>query len=191
MDVDPVNSLSRLAKEKGHRVHVMGVSSAVEHIFNETAMHARAQASNRLARANRASHGPRVRAKERVNNGKSKGKSKGTKGTKGAIQGAEGSHKGKTSTTGLSGLENSKSEPSSETRESAQTWPTDNSCHGFMMDGMVTNGTTAGVLTNGMMTGVLLDGTEVGNKRMTHQQAHFHWEGWISVPRAVRRDLNG
>ena len=33
----------------------MGVLSAVEHIFNETAMHARAQASNRLAKANRAS----------------------------------------------------------------------------------------------------------------------------------------
>ena len=44
----------------------MGVLSAVEHIFNETAMHARAQASNRLAKANRASHGPRVRAKVRV-----------------------------------------------------------------------------------------------------------------------------
>ena len=65
MDVDAVNSLSRLAKEKGHRVRVMGVFSAVEHIFNETAMHARVQASNRLARANRANHGPRVRAKER------------------------------------------------------------------------------------------------------------------------------
>ena len=39
----------------------MGVFlSAVEHIFNETAMHARAQASNRMAKANRASHGPRV-----------------------------------------------------------------------------------------------------------------------------------
>ena len=49
--------LSRLAKGKGHRVRMMGVVSAVEHIFNETAMHARAQASNRLARANRASHG--------------------------------------------------------------------------------------------------------------------------------------
>ena len=44
----------------------MGVSSAVEHILNETAMHARAQASNRLAKANRASHDPRVRAKARV-----------------------------------------------------------------------------------------------------------------------------
>ena len=51
MDVDAVNSLSRLAKEKGHRVRVMGVLSAVEHIFNETAMHARARASNRMAKA--------------------------------------------------------------------------------------------------------------------------------------------
>ena len=38
MDVDAVNSLSlsRLVKEKGHRVRVIGVLSAVEHIFNET-----------------------------------------------------------------------------------------------------------------------------------------------------------
>ena len=50
MDVDAVNSLT----------------SAVEHIFIETAMHAKATASIHLARANRASHGPRVRAKERV-----------------------------------------------------------------------------------------------------------------------------
>ena len=57
------STLSRLAKEHGHRVRVMGVLSAAKHIFNETAMHARAQASNRLAKANRASHGPRVRAK--------------------------------------------------------------------------------------------------------------------------------
>ena len=38
----------------------MGVLSAVEHIFNETAMHAKAQASNRMAKANRVTHGPRV-----------------------------------------------------------------------------------------------------------------------------------
>ena len=44
----------------------MGVFSAVEHIFNETAMHARTQASNRLAKENRASRGPRVRATVRV-----------------------------------------------------------------------------------------------------------------------------
>ena len=113
--------LSRLAKEKGHRVRVMGALSAMEHIFNGTAMHARAQATNRLAKANRASRGPRVgKGKSKENNGKSKGKSNGTKGTK-------GSHKGKTSKTGLSGLENSKSEASSETQKSAQTCPTDTS----------------------------------------------------------------
>ena len=44
----------------------MGVLSAVEHIFNETAMRARTLASKRLAKAKRASHGPRVRVKERV-----------------------------------------------------------------------------------------------------------------------------
>ena len=60
------STLFRLAKQKGHRVRVMDVSNAVEHLFNGAAMHARAQASNRLAKANRASHGPRVRAKARV-----------------------------------------------------------------------------------------------------------------------------
>ena len=32
---------------------------------------------------------------------------------------------------------------------------------------------------------------EVVNKRMTLLQPHFHWEDWMSVPRAVRRGLNG
>ena len=73
---------------------MVGVLSAVKHIFNETAMHASAQASNRLERANRESHGPRVRAKEREKKETSKGKSKGTTG---AIKDAKGSHKGKTS----------------------------------------------------------------------------------------------
>ena len=59
-------SLSLLPKEKDNRVRAMGVSSAVEHIFNETAMHAKAQTSNRMAKANRTSHGPRVRAKATV-----------------------------------------------------------------------------------------------------------------------------
>ena len=54
----------------------MVVLSAVNHIFNETAMHATAQASNRLAKANRASHGPKVRAKERVKRSKEKIKRK-------------------------------------------------------------------------------------------------------------------
>ena len=40
------STLSRQAKEKGHRVRVMDVLSVVEHIFNETAMQARTPASN-------------------------------------------------------------------------------------------------------------------------------------------------
>ena len=48
--------------------------SEVQHIINEIAMHARAQASNRLARTNRASHGPRVRAKGRVKRARGKPK---------------------------------------------------------------------------------------------------------------------
>ena len=48
----------------------MGVLSAVEHIFNETAMQARTPASNRLAKAIRTSHcsrvSPQSQAKERV-----------------------------------------------------------------------------------------------------------------------------
>ena len=53
-------------KEKGHRVHETVASSVVEQIFNVTAMHAKATARNHLARANRASHGQRVRAKDIV-----------------------------------------------------------------------------------------------------------------------------
>ena len=71
MDVGAVNSLSSGKGEKGHQFRAMGVLSAEEHIFNETAMQARTPVSNRLAKAIRASHGPRVslqsQAKERVN----------------------------------------------------------------------------------------------------------------------------
>ena len=110
------STLSRQSKEKGHQVHAMDISSAVEHVFNETAMQARTLASNRLANAIKASHGPRVspqsQAKERI-----QGKSKGTKG---AIQGSKGAGNGKTLKTGISDLENFKSETSSETQESVQ-----------------------------------------------------------------------
>ena len=81
-----------------------------------------------MAKADRASYGPRVsphseaKAKSKENNEKSKGKSKGTKG---AIQGAKGSHKGKTSKAGLSGFENSKSDASSETQDSGHARTTD------------------------------------------------------------------
>ena len=113
--------LCRLAKEKGHRVRVMGVLSAVEHIFNETAMHTKAMGSNRVAKANIASHAWSKSEPSLSGKGKSKenkGKSKGTKS-------AKDSHKGKTSKTGLSGLENSKSEACSDIQESAQTCTTD------------------------------------------------------------------
>ena len=124
------STLSRLAKEKDHRVRVMGVLSAVEHIFKETAMHAKAQASNRMAKTIRASHGPRVslhsRARARVKKTMEHPQGK-SKGTKSANQCAKGSHKGKTSKAGLSGLENSKSEASSDIQESAQTCTTDTS----------------------------------------------------------------
>ena len=39
-DVDAVN-FSLLAEDKGHRIRAVGVLSAVEHTFNETAMHAK------------------------------------------------------------------------------------------------------------------------------------------------------
>ena len=48
------STLSRQSKEKGHPFRVLGVVSAMEHIFNETAMHAKAQASNRMAKAEQA-----------------------------------------------------------------------------------------------------------------------------------------
>ena len=112
MDVDAVNSLSS-GKGKGSWSPRDGCFGAVEQNFNETAMHARAQASNRLLRAIRASHGPTVcphsQAKVRVKKTrrKSEGKSKGIISSN---QGAKGLQKSKTSKISLRGLENSKTE---------------------------------------------------------------------------------
>ena len=39
---------------------------------------------------------------------------------------------------------------------------------GFTMNGVLTNGTTAGISMNGMMTGVVLDGMKTQNNHMTH-----------------------
>ena len=143
-----------------------------------------------MAKANRASHGPRVsphsQAKARVQKARENPKEI-PKGTKSANQGAKGSHKGKTSKAGLSGLENSKSEASSDIQESAQTCTTDTSWN----DGWNWDDWNDGFSMNGMMTGVLLDGTKVGNKRMTLPQAHFYLEVWMSVPPVVRSGLNG
>ena len=115
--------------------------------------------------------------KSKENKGKSKGKSKGTKGV---ILGAKGSHKGKTSRTGLSGLEHSKSETTSETQESAQTCPTDNS--------RFHNGWGHDQWNDGWSYDEWNDdwsGTKVVNKRMTIPQSHFHLEVGILVPRVV------
>ena len=175
MDVDAVNSLSRLAKEKGHRVRVMGVLSAVEHIFNETAMHARAQASNRMVKANRASYGPRLspdsqaKGKGKENKGKSKGKSiRNLKSAKSRCQRL--THGQNTQKAGLSGLV-----PPDNSETSFRKWQESAQTCTIGHDGLriVKNETMAGVLMNGMMTGVLLDGTKVGNKRMTLPRAHF------------------
>ena len=161
----------------------MGVLSAVEHIFNETAMHARAQASNRLAKANRASHGPRVKAKARVKKTRENPKENPEEPKVPKVR-TRAKHRKL-----VSQVLKTRNRRQAETlrnlhRHVPLTLP------GTMV-GMVTNGTMAGVLMNGMMTGVLLDGTKVGNKRMTLPQAHFHLEVWMSVPPVVRSGLNG
>ena len=62
-DVDAVNS--RLAKKKDRRFHMMVFQSAREHTFSTRLQCTQnAHASNRLARTNRASHGPRVEVKD-------------------------------------------------------------------------------------------------------------------------------
>ena len=105
----------------------MGVLSAVVYIFNETAMHAKAQASNRMAKANRASHGqrvsPRTQAKVRVK--KTRENPKGNPKEPKVRTKVPKAYKGKTSKTGLPGLENSKSETNSGTQESAYVCSTD------------------------------------------------------------------
>ena len=170
-DVDAVNSLSRLPKEKDHRVRAMGVLSAVEHIFNETAMHARAQASNRMAKANRASHGPRVKAKERVKRTRENPKDSPEDPKDPKVPKAHTKAKHRKLVSQVLETRNRRQAQTFRNlhRRAPLTLP------GTMV-GTVTNGTMAGVSMNGMMTGVLLDGTKVGNKRMTLPQAHFHLE---------------
>ena len=154
--------LSRLAKEKGHRVRVIGVLVAVGRIFNETAMHARTQARNRLAKANRASHGPRVRAKERGKRTRENPK----ENPKEPKVRSRATHRKLVSKV----LKTRNQRQARTLRNLHRNVPL--TLLGTMV-GIVTNGTIGGVLMNGMMTGVLLDGTKVGNKRMTLPQAHF------------------
>ena len=175
--------LYRLALEEGHRVRVMGVLSAVEHIFNETAMHARAQASNRLAKANRASHGPRVRAKARVKK-TSKNPKENRKEPKVRTKVPKARTRAKHRKLVSQVLKTRNQRQGQTLRNLHRHVPL--TLPGTMV-GMVTNGTMAGVLMNGMMTGVLLDGTKVGNKRMTLPLAHFHLEVWMLPPVVPKR----
>ena len=99
--------LLHLAKEKGHQVHEMVVSSAVELIFQETAVFTEQVMAQECWQRKK---------QRRSGNGQSKG-----------AQSTTGSCKGKTSRTGLSCLENPKSETSSETQESAHTYHIDSS----------------------------------------------------------------
>ena len=163
-----------LMKEKGHRVRVLGVSSAVKHIFNETATHARAQASNRLARSSRARHGPRVRAKERV------------KRTRENPKGNPKEPKVPKAHTRVKHRKWVYQVLKDRNRRQAQTF---RNLHRHVP--LTLLGTMAGVSMNGMMTGALLDGTKDGNQRMTFPQAHFRLEVWILVPRVVRSGLDG
>ena len=59
-EVGAVNSLLSAEGKVSSVSRVGCFISATEHIFNETAMQARTPASNRQAKATRASHGPRV-----------------------------------------------------------------------------------------------------------------------------------
>ena len=123
------STLSRLAEEKGHRIRVMGVSSAVEHIFNETAMHARAhkQSSGKGKQSNSWSNGePSFSGKSKSKENKKNSKRK-SRATKSSNQGVKSSNKGKTSNTDLSSLKNAKSEASSETQESGNVCTNDTS----------------------------------------------------------------
>ena len=92
MDVDAVNSLSRLAKEKGHRVRVIGV-------FSLSGAHFQRDCTARKSTSKQSSgKGKQIKSKNEGNgkseesNGKAKRKSEGNKG-------AKGSHMGKTSKT--------------------------------------------------------------------------------------------
>ena len=145
----------------------MVVSSAVEHIFNETAMLAKGMVSNHLAKVNRASHVLRVRAKERVRSVRDDPKENPKVPKVPKVRTRVKPRK--------LAYQVWRSETSSETQFLHKciplTIPTRTTL-GVMM---------AGVTMNGMMTGVRLDGMRVGIKLVTTPQAHFHLEVWILV----------
>ena len=155
----------------------MGVLGAVQHIINENAMQARISASNHLAKAVRASHGPRVslqsQAKERVKrtNENTMESPKEPK-VRSKVPKAHTTVKHRKMVYQVWKARNHRQ--ARNLRKMHKHVPL--TIHGFLMDGVLTNGMTAGVWMNGTMTEVVLDGMKIVNKHMTHLQAHFHWK---------------
>ena len=184
MDVDAVNSLS-LSSGKGK-----GSSSPRDGCFKCGGAHFQRDCNARKS-TGKQSYGRGKQSKSwsksepsfsgkgksKEHKDKSKGKSKGTKG---AIQGARDSHRRKHRKLVYQVWKTRNQRQARKLRNLHKHVPL--TIHGFMMDGVLTNGMVAGVVMNGMMTGVRLGATKVLNKRMTIPQAHFRLEVWILVP---------
>ena len=128
-DVDAVISLI-MHKEKGHQVRAMGVAGAVEH-----------PASNRLAKANRASHCPRVKLKESVKRGK-------IQKTVQRIQRCQKLMQGQNIKNWSLRSLKTRNQGQARKLRKQRKWDlfVPLTRHEFMMNGVLTNGTTAGVL---------------------------------------------
>ena len=147
----------------------MVVSRVVERIFNETAARAKAVASNHLAKANRASYGPRAMAKERVRKVRESP-------TKDNAKVPEVRTRVKPRKLVYPVLKTLNQRQVQKLRNLSGRIPLPilaRTLLGVMM---------AGVTTSGMMTEVRLDGMKVGIKPMTIPQAHCHLEVLILVP---------
>ena len=133
-------------------------------------MRARAQASNRLANANRASHVPRERGKGKSKENNWQVLRDNPKEPK--VQKVR--TRAKQSKTGLSGLENP------EIRGKFGTSGIGTCLYHWTLPGptvgVVTNGTIAGVLMDGMMTGVQLYGTTGGEQ--TYDTSASSFSAW-------------
>ena len=135
-------------------------------------MQARTMASTRRAKANRASHGPRVspqsQAKERVESTMEnpKGSSKEPK-VRSKVPNAQATVKHRTRVSHVSTTRNQKQ---ARKLRNQCTWErfVPLRCRRSMMNGVLRNGTTARVWMNGMMTGKVFDGMKIANKRTTH-----------------------
>ena len=156
-----------------------GVLSAAVHIFNETAMLAKAQASNRMAKADRASHGPRVslhtQARVRVKKTRESPK-KNPKEPKVRTKVPKAYTKAKHRKLVSQVLKIRNWRQAHEHRN----------LHAFVP--LIFPGTLSGVLTNGMVAGVLMNdwssvGWHVGWGQTS--ASTFRLEVWMSVPPVV------